>query len=404
MTETISLGERIRWYRRRRGIPQEILAHRVGRKVDWLGKVENNHIPLDRLSVIKKLADVLDVTVGDLMAEPKLMDWTPDSGQHTIPILRDILMDYRQLTPLLKTASADNPLPTERLQDELDEVMKAYQSSNYSLMIKRLPFLLANTISATSSYKGKELSSSQSILALSYQAAAAILTKLGEQNLAWIAADRGLVAAQQAGEATVIGSLFRSVVHTLQSTGRFSAAIQLTNDAASYMQPGLSQASPEYLSVYGMLFLAGSMASSRGSDRQTTRIFLSEAAETARRLGKDDNQLWTAFGPTNVAIHRVATASELGDAQIAVDLGPQINTSQLPVERQARHTLEIARAYSDWNQPEKALFLLLSAEKLAPEQVRYHFLSRQLVKRWITNSRTGPNRQLIGLAQRLRVV
>ncbi|MEU0058870.1 hypothetical protein [Streptomyces sp. NPDC006334] len=43
--------------------------------------------------------------------------------------------------------------------------------------------------------------------------------------------------------------------------------------------------------------------------------------------------MWTAFGPTNVAIHRVATATELGDMQIAVDLGPQIDTSFLPTER-----------------------------------------------------------------------
>lgn len=43
-----------------------------------------------------------------------------------------------------------------------------------------------------------------------------------------------------------------------------------------------------------------------------------------------------AFGPTNVAIHRVATAAELGDVQVAVDLGPRVDTSALPVERRVR--------------------------------------------------------------------
>ncbi len=44
----------------------------VGRTEDWLSRVENNKIELDRLSVIRRLADALDVSIGDLVAEPKL--------------------------------------------------------------------------------------------------------------------------------------------------------------------------------------------------------------------------------------------------------------------------------------------------------------------------------------------
>jgi len=50
MTETLSIGERVAWYRRRRGLSQEVLAGLVGRTPDWLSKVENGHIALDRLS------------------------------------------------------------------------------------------------------------------------------------------------------------------------------------------------------------------------------------------------------------------------------------------------------------------------------------------------------------------
>jgi hypothetical protein len=42
MTNTLTIGERVAWYRRRRGMSQEILAAIVGRTVDWLSKVENN--------------------------------------------------------------------------------------------------------------------------------------------------------------------------------------------------------------------------------------------------------------------------------------------------------------------------------------------------------------------------
>jgi transcriptional regulator with XRE-family HTH domain len=70
---------------------QEILAGLIDRTVDWLSKVENNRIDLDRLSVIRNLADVLDVTVGDLLGEPSILEWSTESGSRTVPALRDAL-------------------------------------------------------------------------------------------------------------------------------------------------------------------------------------------------------------------------------------------------------------------------------------------------------------------------
>jgi transcriptional regulator with XRE-family HTH domain len=69
MGADLTIGERIAWYRRRRGMSQEVLAGRVGRTVDWLSKIENNRIGLDRLSIIMAVTAVLDVTVGDLLAD-----------------------------------------------------------------------------------------------------------------------------------------------------------------------------------------------------------------------------------------------------------------------------------------------------------------------------------------------
>jgi len=92
------------------------------------------------------------------------------------------------------------------------------------------------------------------------------------------------------------------------------------------------------------------------------------AAQAADQLGQDANHLWTAFGPTNVAIHRVATAAELGDVQVALDLGPRVDTTALPMERRVRHALEVARAYSAWNRIDEALTTVLDAERIAPNR------------------------------------
>lgn len=69
LADTLSVGERIAWYRQRRGMSQEVLAGLVDRTADWLSKIENNRIDLDRLPVLRSLASALDVTVGDLIGE-----------------------------------------------------------------------------------------------------------------------------------------------------------------------------------------------------------------------------------------------------------------------------------------------------------------------------------------------
>ncbi|GAA0628337.1 helix-turn-helix transcriptional regulator [Sporichthya brevicatena] len=399
MTDAMTVGERVGWYRRRRGMTQEVLAGLVGRTVVWLGKIENGRTPLDRLSVIQELAEALDISIGDLIAEPSLLEWSPESGQSTVPALRAALMDYRQL---MAFAPVGPPPALPALRDDVEAVLDAYQASRYGFVVAQLPRILGGARLADANPGAGEADQAAALLALVYQATAMILTKLGETDLAWMAADRGLTAARRSEDPVVVGSLFRSVSHALMSHGRHRDAVSLAMDAGVYLR-NADQSTPEMLSIYGTLNLAGSMAAARDGDRSAAQEFLREASIAASRLGADANLVWTAFGPTNVSIHRVATAMELGDVQVAVDVGPRINTAALPTERQARHAIEVARAYSAWNRRDDALGVLLSAERLAPEQVRHHYLSRQLVLGWIKRERGRPSTQLVGLAQRLKV-
>ncbi|MFD3521231.1 helix-turn-helix domain-containing protein [Streptomyces sp. NPDC058653] len=404
MTETLSIGERVAWYRRRRGVPQEVLAGLIGRTADWLSKVENGRIELDRLSVIKSLADALDVQLGDLLAEPSLLDWTPDVLGGTVPKLREALMDYKQMSLLLASDSTSRPPDLEILRTEVGSTWSAYQDARYARATRLTPGTLAAAQHAVRAYEGEQQREAQALLAMAYQGAAMVLTKIGEADLAWMAADRGLAVAQESGNLIVTGSLFRSVAHCLLANGRPSAARDLVAASAGYLEGGLADASPTYLSIYGTLLLVGAMAAARIEDRATANTLLAEAEQTAQRLGHDANHMWTAFGPTNVAVHRVSTAMELGDVQIAADQGPRVDTSTLPLERRVRHTLELARAYSAQNRTDEALALVLDAEELAPEQVRYHFIPRHLVTVWVRQQRGKPSHLLAGVAQRLRVI
>jgi transcriptional regulator with XRE-family HTH domain len=89
----MTIGQGVAFYRRRRGLSQEVLAGLVGKTAEWLRKVETNRAELDRLSVIRTLASALDVALGDIVGEPSLFDWSEETGQQTIPALRASLRD-----------------------------------------------------------------------------------------------------------------------------------------------------------------------------------------------------------------------------------------------------------------------------------------------------------------------
>ncbi|MGY2123998.1 helix-turn-helix domain-containing protein [Nocardia gipuzkoensis] len=402
VTQGLTIGERVAWYRRRRGMSQGVLAGLVGRTDDWVGKIENNRIPLDRLSVIRLLADALDVSLGDLIGEPTLLDWTIDSGTSTVPALRAALMDFGHLIPALSPSADDTePYDLPKLKHDVADVFDAYQASKFGFAAGRLPRLLSV---ATSLARTADDERAHRLLALTYQAAASVLTKLGETDLAWNAAERGLAASRHTDDPAIIGSLMRSVAFTVMSTGRVQSAVDLAEAGAAYLQPYLDNGRHDVLSVYGTLLLVGSMAAARNNRRDTVQEFLAEADHAAASLGGDRNSLWSAFGPTNVAIHRVNTAMELGDVQIALQLGPDLNTSALPTERQVRHQLELARAFNLVGRQQDSITAVLDAERAAPEQVRHHHLSRQLVLTWMRNAHGSPSFALQSLAQRMRIV
>lgn len=404
MTENLTVGERVAWYRRRRGMSQEVLAGLVGHTEDWLQRAETNRIHLDRLSVIRFLAEALDVSIGDLIGEPALLDWTADSRTQTVPALRAALMDYSQLSPMLANSQDESEPPAlDVLAVRVNDIFDAYQQSRFGYVTAQVPGLLRDALTAARTAEGDAAARAHELLALGYQAGASVLTKLGEVDLAWIAAERGLTAAERTDSRLILGSLFRSVAHTLLATGRYRPAVQLVDRAAGVLTSELGAADGRMLSIYGSLFLTGAMAASRAEDRPTTRAFLREARLAADRLGTDGNYMWTAFGPTNVTIHEVNTAMELGDVQIALDIGPGLDTSALPTERRVRHALDVARAYSARNRRDEGLSIVLDAERMAPEQVRHHYISRQLVLSWMRQHRRAPSLELAGLAARLHL-
>lgn len=394
-----TVGERIAFYRRRRGVTQGVLAQLVGRSEDWLSKIERNQRELRRLDVLTEVAKALRVSVGDLLGNPVLVEDERPTDDN-IPAVRDALMSHRRLSRTLFGAAAARAdlrsadIFARRGWDD-------YQAGRIGRVVAALPGLLltAQTLDDQNEQQGLM------VAARSYHLAASTLSKVGESDLAWIAAERAMAAAEQSGSPLALASAARAGTHALLSNGRFDDAMHLGQTATDWLRTSLREDDPAALSITGMLYLRTATAAARRQDRAASRDLLDQAAVYAGRLGRDDNQWHTMFGPTNVALHKVAAALDLGDVEWVLHHGPGVDTSGVKTERRVAHQIDLARAYSWTARDDEALSALLSAEQSSPQIVRHSAVVRETVKALHRRGHShGTNATLLGLAERCRAL
>ena len=153
--------------------------------------------------------------------------------------------------------------------------------------------------------------------------------------------------------------------------------------------------------------LIGAVIAGRRNDRGTATERLQHAQLLADELGEDANHAWTAFGPTNVAIHRVSAAAELGDAQTAIAQAELVDVSSMPsglLSRRAQVHIDMAWAYTQRRADAEAVVNLLEAERVAPQTLRYNVLVRELLREMLKRERRTATPGLRALAHRAGVL
>lgn len=396
-TNHLTPGEKVAYYRRRRGLSQTVLADLVGKTTSWVEKIESGRANLQMLPNIARVAEVLDISPLELMPDD-ILRVDPATRGRSLPALREQLLSYRFVNPrYLSTQVAPPALPD--LTRAVAAAWSGYQASRFGYVVAELHRLLPMAVAAADADSTGQANVQ---LAYLYQLASSVLTKVGEQDLAFLCADRGDRAVQHSPDLAARVSVQRTIAHALLANAQYDDALAVVDHTLSLVPAG--QASPELLSAVGTTHLVGAMVSARSGDRRAAGDHLRRASQAAEQLSRDANYLWTAFGPTNVAIHDVAVAAELGDYQRAAHLGAQVDPAPLPMERQVRHRLEVARALHHQRHQRDALALVLGAEARAPEQVRRHFLTHALVHDWVGSRNTTASVGLHGLATRTGVL
>lgn len=402
--DELSVGDRVAFYRRRRGLTQATLAAMVRRSEDWLSKVERGDRQVRRLDVISELAQALRVPLEDLLGQPVLLE-DDQATDDDVPAVREALMSHRRLSRTLfgssgATAELDS---TERITEF---TWTDYQRGRTGKVIAALPNLLRSAQSLEDAPLGGQESRCWAVSARIHHLAATTLAKIGEVDLAWIAAERAMTAGEQSGDPVALASAARAGTHALLAVGRFDEAVDLGETAAEWLKDQISEADPAALSVLGMLYLRTAVAAAHRQDRSTTNELLAVASDKARMLGHDGNHWHTSFGPTNVALHRVATSLSLDDVSWVIENGSRLDSSHMPIERSVAHKIDLARANSYQARDDDALTYLLDAEQSAPQLVRHSAVVREVVKGMIRRARASMTREspLGGLAERCRAI
>lgn len=398
-----AIGERVSAYRRRRGLSQAALAGLVGRSESWLSQVERGIRTVDSLTVLLDLSRILRVDVQSLIGRP--WQYAPN-GNPGVDGLEEVRGYFTRYDDLLGDWSGQT-LDLPALRSTVAQAHLTYQAAKYQAVIGQISPMLANVdraVRAPGAEHDRELMLGY---VSAYVVTAKLLTKVGATDLAMLAADRAANKALEADSMVARGMSAYQVVCALLRADRSDDAEHLAVNMAEQIQVKARSDEPVLVSLAGAMWLIGSVIAARRMDRDEAWTRLDRADGLADLLGEDGNHAWTAFGPTNVALHRVSVAAEMGDAGEALRVAASVDTGELPeglTSRRAQVHLDLAWAQSQRKRDAEAVLHLLEAERTAPEAVRFNSLVRELIREMLTRAGRSQTSALTDLAMRSGVL
>ncbi|WP_233520236.1 XRE family transcriptional regulator [Prauserella sp. PE36] len=330
---------------------------------------------------------------------------------HTSATRREVMVDAALLTGVVAAdhmlgTRSEEPLRRHRTtlssaSARVADLHRKYQAAHYGDVARRLPEVSAAVdalVADGPARKRREALGLQCSVAI---VAAKLATKAGDGEAGWAAAERAREAAESAEDTFGLAAAAYQRACALLRAGNGENAEQIAVSAAE-----LRGQDPQSATWRGALTLISAVIAARRNDFAAAGERLDYADALARRLGADGNIGWTAFGPTNVLIHRTSVAVALNDPRGALATAEQLDITALPVGlngRQAQFHLDSAWAHTQLTEDPQAVIHLLETERVAPELVRANPNARSLIEDLLARERRRDVPALRGLALRAGV-
>lgn len=370
-----SLGRRVATFRSKKGLSQKELGTRISRSESWISQVERGVRRIDRMSVLETLAEALEVPLAEL---------APDEGVvaaiSSRPRAASSLSLALSSSDALQAVLSDKvPVDVDSLGARAEEAWDYAHDSEYENLSDLLGTLIPELEYGVRKTTGLDRQRICVAKAKAYHAAAGVLSKLGETGAAWVAVDRAISAAEEAEDPLLMaaGAFRLSIV--FQNSRRPDLAIQTARTAVNALGRLVDAGEPEAVAMRGALYLQLAVANARNNDGDAAYDYLEQARGAAKFLRVDRNDYNTEFGPTNVLLHEVNVAVELGDAGRALRVATKADVSGLSRERQGRLLIDVARAHAQRRNAAGLHEALRRAYDVAPEQITGHPTVRELL-------------------------
>ncbi|WP_280439137.1 helix-turn-helix domain-containing protein [Nocardia cyriacigeorgica] len=367
MTRKSGIGRRVAEERHLAGWTQARLAQEAHVSTSLVKAVEQERAPASP-AFVSAVARALKVGVADLLDQPYPRATRDEHNVHAgVPEIRRELAAYR--------IEPEDSAPREfaELAAEVEKVSKLRHSVQLGELGATLPFLLADLRIAWHHTEGLTRERVFSLLAEAYAATSQLVYKLGYIDLASLAVERYEWAAGKSGDelAVLVGDYQRA--GELIGAADWNSALRFLEKSRCRIDAELRREDPPVLAMWGNLHLKSALAAARSGQRTLADAHLTEAAETARRIGCDRDDYRLCFGPTNVAIWSVGLAVEMMDGAEALRRAHTVHIpATTPRERTGHYYIDLARGHLLHGNRASALGALHTAKKVAPTQTRYH--------------------------------
>lgn len=314
--------------------------------------------------------------------------------------LRLALSGFDFLALLFQPGQAETAGQPElrRMSADVARAWELVHASRYAELAPLLSSLLSVGERAARASVGEVREEVFGLVAQTYQVVAAMMAKLGETELAWVAADRAVMAAERAGAPLLAVARVYRLAQAFVAGWKLDQAERAASSDALGLAARLHDGDPEVVSLYGALNLVRAIVASRRGDAVTAWRAIAAAEGAAQLLGANRNDFDTEFGPTNVQLHAVAVAVGLADSGEALRRAAAVQADGLSPERQARFRIDVARAHRQRRDAGGAVEALREATVLTVEQVKYDPLVRELVRDLLRHRRSTRDRDLLALA------
>ncbi|MEV4924066.1 helix-turn-helix transcriptional regulator [Streptomyces roseoverticillatus] len=396
MTSELSVGARVRYWRRRNGNrSQAAIAGLCGITEDYLSQIERGR-KSPSLDVLVALAREIGVPVAALVDERHSAE--PERPRGLSSDITSILLGYGP-------SHRDGPVEPAVLRERVEAAWRMWQTSRtrFTDAARVLPTLLVDVEHAVRAHRAAtDVRARREVLRVAadlYGLLRSYCHRTGRVDLSLLVADRALRVAEEADDPLRIAAAHWNLGHVLLAAGDHEGAEQVATRAAEDLLG--SPASRVRNALAGALELVAATAVARRRDWWAARRRLEDRALPRARETGEGNVAWTVFGPTNVELHAMTIEMLAGEAAEGLRCADRIDITRVPsIERQFTFALEVARCHDLKREDAAVLVHLLDLEYLAPEDVVRSPLARQMAVDLRRRARPTYRRQTDALAER----